>query len=111
MNRPDVVSYGVTESEVLVELLDSLSEDREADLIAAITKLEELIERAPLLLRILYHGLYTQYKPENNDVWLRVGAAVSQVPESERDDTWRHRVKSRAWRRAHPTGLEVEPPV
>lgn len=102
MERPDAVSHGVTESEALAEVLgaDGLSGDREADLIKAITEMEAKIARVPLLLRTLYHGLYAELKPDNHDVWHRVGLAVG----------WPARqAKNKAWRRAHPPGLETEP--
>jgi hypothetical protein len=112
VDRPEVTSHGVAEGEVLAEVLGSggLTGDREADLVAAIQRLEDLSDRIPLLWRVLYHGLYQQYKPQNEDVWLRVGVAASRDPEEVRDKKWRHKIKSQAWRWAHPAGLEVEPP-
>jgi hypothetical protein len=112
VDRPDAVSSGVTESEAIAEVLgaDTLTEDRKADLIRAIRRLEDLADRIPLLWRILYHGLYEELHPENSDVWLRVGEAASRDPVDVRDQKWRHKIKSQAWRRAHPPGLEVEPP-
>jgi hypothetical protein len=102
VERPDAVSRGVTESEALTEVLGEgqLTGNREADLIKAITEMEAKVARVPLLLRILYHGLYAELKPDNHDVWHRVGLAVG----------WPARqAKNKAWRRAHPPGLETEP--
>lgn len=100
MERDDVASHGVSEGEVLDEVLgaDGRTDDREADLVAAIKQLEELVARAPLLLRVLYHAMYEQLKPDNHDVWARVGAAVGCT-------------KNQAWRKAHPPGMETEPMV
>jgi hypothetical protein len=95
VDRPDVVSYGVVESDALREVLGELGDDRETDLIKAVTNLEELVARAPYLLRALYHGLYQEYRPQNSDVWARVGAAVGKT-------------KNQAWRKAH---LPEEGPV
>jgi hypothetical protein len=98
VDRADAVSHGVSEGEVLAELLGAdVSTDRKADLIKAIAQLEEIVARAPLLLRILYHGLYGELRPDNHDVWARVGAATGCT-------------KNQAWRKAHPPGMEVEPP-
>lgn len=100
MTRDDAVSYGVSESEVLTEVLgaDAVTGDRKADLVKAVAQIEELVARTPLLLRVLYHGLYSELKPENHDVWARVGAATGCT-------------KNQAWRKAHPPGMEVEPPT
>lgn len=102
MARDDAVSRGVTETEALTEVLgqEGVSGDRQADLIKAITQLERETARVPLLLRVLYHGLYGELKPDNHDVWHRVGVAVG----------WPAReAKNKAWRRAHPPGIETEP--
>ncbi len=98
MDRNDVVSNGVSEGQALDEILgaENLTGDREADLVAAIRQLEELVARAPLLLRVLYHAMYQQLKPDNHDVWARVGAATGCT-------------KNQAWRKAHPPGMETEP--
>lgn len=112
MDRADAVSQGLTETEALAEVLgtEALTDDRKADLIAAIHRLEDLSDRVPLLLRVLYHGVYAELHPQNSDVWLRVGETVSRDPADVRDAKWKYKIKSQAWRRAHPPGLEVEPP-
>jgi hypothetical protein len=93
----------VTETEVLQRILGpgGLTNDRRADLITAIKRREALIKDIPLELRILYHGLYSELLPENEDVWLRVGIAAGWPAKTAKD---------RAWRRAHPRGKETEPP-
>lgn len=102
VTRPDAVSRGTTETEALAEVLGEagVSGDRQADLIKAITETEAKIARIPLLLRILYHGLYEELHPGNHDVWHRVGLAVGWPAKQ---------AKNKAWRRAHPPGIETEP--
>lgn len=102
MEREDTKSCGVTETEVLQRILgpDGLTEDRKADLIKTIRQREALIRDIPLELRILYHALYLELQPENEDVWLRTGLAVGWPAKTAKD---------RSWRRAHPRGKETEP--
>lgn len=113
VSQDEVKSYGVTEGDVLATVLGihQLTGDRETDVIAAIRQLEELIKDVPLHLRVLYHTLYVLYKPQNEDVWLRVGVATTNEEKPSEPGAlrkWHARVKNRAWRRAHPPGLQTE---
>lgn len=118
MSTQEVVSHGVTESEVLSRVLQARKTNRrEADIdlfVQAARRIEAEIAWLERAQKVAYHSLYGLLKPDNSDVWLNVGMHVTQEEEPE-DPTeskkWRYRIKTRAWRKAHPVGWEVEPPA
>jgi hypothetical protein len=120
VNGSEVSSRGMTEEEVLQQILGTeQTHDRITNLVAAIHRLEDLTAKAPLQLRVLWHGVHATLKPEveqrpdDRDVWLAAGELVTREdPPTDPKERlkWRRKVKTRAWRAAHPYGLEVEPP-
>lgn len=114
----EVVSHGVTEGEVLERTLGAQKTNkREADIdlfVSAARTIEEQIDWLQRAQKVAHHALYGLLKPDNSDVWLNVGMHVTHEQEPE-DPTeakkWRYRIKTRAWRMAHPVGWEVEPPT
>ena len=117
MESSEVTSHGVTEGEVLARVLgERKTGRREADIelfVSAVHTIEDQIAWLARAQKVALHSLYGLLKPDNSDVWLNVGEHVTRE-EPPTDPTelrkWRYRIKTRAWRMAHPTGWEVEPP-
>jgi hypothetical protein len=118
VSNQEVTSHGVTEGEVVSRVLgQQVSGNRETDIdlfVQAARAIEERLAWLERAQKVAYHKLYGLLKPDNSDVWLNVGLHVTQEEEptdpAERRK-WRYRIKTRAWRMAHPTGIEVEPPT
>lgn len=118
MSASEITSHGVTEGEVLARVLGEQSTGRrEADIelfVSAVHTIEDQIAWLERAQKVAYHKLYSLLKPDNSDVWLNVGMHVVREDEPTDPDErrkWRYRVKTSAWRKAHPTGWEVEPPA
>lgn len=104
MDRPDVVSRGVSESAVLDAVLhpSDITGDRFADLLAAVHSIQLIREDTPLRLRILCHALHAELhqRDPGGDTWQKVAELITLHG---------HRIsKATVWRWAHPAGLEVE---
>ena len=118
MENQEVVSHGVTEQEVLSRVLkQARTGKREADIelfVQAARRIEAEMAWLQRAQKVAHHVLYGLLKPDNSDVWLNVGMHVTEEepPEDQEElRKWRYRIKTRAWRMAHPTGWEVEPPA
>jgi hypothetical protein len=108
----------VTEGEVLSQVLGEQSTGRrETDIelwVQAARTIEDQISWLERAQKVAYHKLYGLLKPDNSDVWLNVGMHVTRdEPPADPEELrkWRYKTKTRAWRKAHPTGIEVEPPA